>query len=366
MNTADTGVQGRYLTLDAMRGFAALAVATFHFDNGIIPGGFKAVDFFFLLSGFILTRTYADRLSHPGSIASFARVRALRLMPMHAIGVALGSALLVHAIVTHGPYAMTWPHFGIALLLNLALLPSPSLSVFFPTNPPAWSLFAEMVASLSLPAILKIRSNRAIVAFSLVAAVGLGVAAMKLVAVRDPSPLGHAVGGAYWHFGLLRTLVSFPLGVAIARVSTSRPRRATGWAVVLPVLLVAAIWPDGGSVAHLAYAMFSFLVLFPALVWVGSRLEPTGIMRIVAGFVGRISFAVYAVHWTVNSTVGTFLRDQPGVPSSLALLGYLLLTVGLAWLVTDAIEPPVRRRMRILLDAIPARGPAREPGTVRS
>jgi peptidoglycan/LPS O-acetylase OafA/YrhL len=46
-----------------MRGLAALAVAVFHVYNPLVPGGYLAVDFFFVLSGFVLDRTYRPRFA---------------------------------------------------------------------------------------------------------------------------------------------------------------------------------------------------------------------------------------------------------------------------------------------------------------
>ena len=63
--------KGRYVTLDGMRGIAALAVALFHFNIAQAPHGYIAVDFFFALSGFVLCRAYRPRWQAGLGIGAF-------------------------------------------------------------------------------------------------------------------------------------------------------------------------------------------------------------------------------------------------------------------------------------------------------
>jgi uncharacterized membrane protein len=63
------------VTLDAMRGLAALAVAVFHVYNPLVPGGYLAVDFFFVLSGFVLDRTYRPRFAAGLGVRAFMLAR---------------------------------------------------------------------------------------------------------------------------------------------------------------------------------------------------------------------------------------------------------------------------------------------------
>ena len=44
------------LWIQILRAIAVIAVIIFHFDKDILPGGFRGVDLFFVISGFVITR----------------------------------------------------------------------------------------------------------------------------------------------------------------------------------------------------------------------------------------------------------------------------------------------------------------------
>jgi hypothetical protein len=86
---ANQAKQGRFLTLDGLRGFAAVCVAPFHYDHDLMPGGCLAVDFFFARSGFVLTKTYTRRFAEGLTKGAFFKQRAVRLFPTVLANIAL-------------------------------------------------------------------------------------------------------------------------------------------------------------------------------------------------------------------------------------------------------------------------------------
>src|SRR5574343_2086738 len=87
--------------LDGLRGVAAVMVVLFHIletftggDNAkqIINHGYLAVDFFFLLSGFVIGYAYDDRW-HKMTLGGFFKRRLIRLHPMIVMGMVIGAAL---------------------------------------------------------------------------------------------------------------------------------------------------------------------------------------------------------------------------------------------------------------------------------
>ncbi|MHC2733083.1 hypothetical protein ACVIEO_006660 [Rhizobium leguminosarum] len=90
----DVGVsvadRNRYYTLDAMRGFAAICVVATHFRESYAPSAYLAVDFFFVLSGFIIAEIYGKRLSRGLLFQSFMAARIKRLYPLYLIGILVG------------------------------------------------------------------------------------------------------------------------------------------------------------------------------------------------------------------------------------------------------------------------------------
>ena len=88
--------RNRFVTLDALRGIAAIGVMLYHSmpDSPlVIPGGYLAVDLFFVLSGFVIALTYEDKLRDGMTPREFLALRAIRLWPMLLVGAGLGIAL---------------------------------------------------------------------------------------------------------------------------------------------------------------------------------------------------------------------------------------------------------------------------------
>ena len=135
----------RLYGLDALRGIAALVVALHHSAAifGLAVPPFHpglAVDLFFILSGFVMTRTYEDRIRSGLSTASFLDIRYRRLFMPLAIGSTIG---LGWAATELGPS----PELLVAWVLILAFLPTTGMDHCFLLNGPAWSLFVEITAN---------------------------------------------------------------------------------------------------------------------------------------------------------------------------------------------------------------------------
>ncbi|WP_409190084.1 acyltransferase family protein [Bradyrhizobium sp. RDM4] len=74
--------RNRYQSLDAMRGLAAIAVAAGHFNSSYVQSSYLAVDFFFILSGFVIGNAYASKLNGGMTPVAFMWVRLVRLWPL--------------------------------------------------------------------------------------------------------------------------------------------------------------------------------------------------------------------------------------------------------------------------------------------
>jgi peptidoglycan/LPS O-acetylase OafA/YrhL len=136
----------RYLYLDALRGIAAIYVLIFHIGHRfggtrLAPGGFLAVDFFFVLSGVVLASAYEAKIGFDIDIKGFVRNRLVRLLPMSAIGVALGTAYLLLRWQVEPSRSDPILPLVAASLLNVFLLPKlggrprPSSRLSRPTAP---------------------------------------------------------------------------------------------------------------------------------------------------------------------------------------------------------------------------------------
>ena len=124
----------RFQTLDGARGMAAICVMLFHFSaNGLatstlFPNAFAAVDYFFCLSGFVLSFTYDQRLRDGMTAGNFMTRRLVRLYPMYFMGLLLGVAAEFLVPST------SWGWRQILLAASMSLFFLPTLSPFSVRN----------------------------------------------------------------------------------------------------------------------------------------------------------------------------------------------------------------------------------------
>ena len=155
----------RYDLLDGLRGVAAILVIFYHFGEGfatspvdqMLNHGYLAVDFFFVLSGFVLGYAYDDRWRKGLTASRFMLRRVIRLHPMVILSVALGTvAYLIQGGVQWDGTPVSLHLLLVALLLGLLLIPVlPGMGAdvrgngeMFPLNGPSWSLFFEYIGSI--------------------------------------------------------------------------------------------------------------------------------------------------------------------------------------------------------------------------
>lgn len=155
----------RLAGLDALRGIAALLVMGLH-ANAVFHGlepfskGYLGVDFFLMLSGFLMARITEPRLADGMAPQQFMVARYKRFWGMVALGSLIG---LPYLWVRSG--AEWWP-FLPALIANFALLPWPVANLLFALNIPAWTIFAELVANAAHVFALRRLPNTALAALT--------------------------------------------------------------------------------------------------------------------------------------------------------------------------------------------------------
>lgn len=327
--------QGRFVTLDGMRGIAALGVALFHYNISQARHGYIAVDFFFALSGFVLCRAYLPRWQAGMGTWGFMKQRVLRLYPLFLVGmvVATVSSLSNHwtgkgDVIAYGKL------FG-SLPFNLLMLPSPVTNTLYPVNVPAWSLFFELVANLALVLVL-FRLPR------------LGLLVVCLVSAWMFAPVvianeGGNLGAVWKQIGIctVRTAFSFTAGVLIARLPQPEVRPA-GWVGLACLVAIAAMLLMNPTSIPTAYYDLGFaMVISPLLVWIGARFEPPRVVAPVAWFLGEMSYAVYAVHWALMEPLRYF-KDDLGYDEVLMAFVFLGCCLGLALASVRWIDVPMR------------------------
>ena len=196
-----------YVILDALRGVAALMVIWFHIFEGFATSaidqkfnhGYLAVDFFFILSGFVIGYAYDDRWQSM-SVGSFFKRRLIRLHPMVVLGAVFGAvSFLIQGVVFGGNSSVfdggvqwngTHVSLGpvlISMLMAMFLIPCRPGGLgevrgngeMFPLNGPSWSLFFEYIANIMYALFLRRLSTKVLKVF--VAVSGLGYAAFAIL-----------------------------------------------------------------------------------------------------------------------------------------------------------------------------------------
>lgn len=284
--------QGRLGGLDVLRGVAAACVLLLHLDQMFadveLPFGkaYLAVDFFFMLSGFVLTRTYQSRMAS-GELGTvrFLTIRVKRLWPTVGIGAVLGA---LGGLPYHAPGEV-----GLYLALNLALLPYLLGGPLFPLNGAFWSIFFELTANICHAAGLA-RVRRAVLAGLVVTM----AAVMTVVAVQLDQPGyggGWDVGSLGGNFvaGFPRVILSYCIGMLLFLSWGDRPHvRVPTWAapIALPGVLLLGGMVEGGWPFDAAFV----LVACPAILLMG--LASAAPATRFARWLGDLSFPLYALH----------------------------------------------------------------------
>lgn len=337
-----------------MRGLAALAVAIFHLSNRLVPAGYLAVDFFFVLSGFVLDHTYRARFAAGLGTGAFMARRFVRLWPLHLCGLVLCFGWLLQ-LVWRDVTDIGWGTLLGGMGANLLFLPSFVGRDISPINPPAWSLLMEFGANLLMAAFAIRRSTRGL-------AIMLGVMAAVLIGdmvwtqAVTPFEPGASIAklGYRWHdvhLGAVRTMFSFLAGMVLARVLAGRPMRVTRWALaglaVVPLILLVPLEGWGRFAADLAF----ILILSPALVYAGARLQVPPRWQAMGERLGDLSYPLYAVHyfWTYPVTsVGYSQRWPVGLSAAV----FLVAAWGTAAFCARFVDLPLRRALGRGLDMV--------------
>ena len=359
-HTAGKSSKTRLPILDGLRGVAALIVVAYHiFDSNPVNSvnhGYLAVDFFFLLSGYVMGYAYDDRWDTM-SIGSFFKRRLVRLQPMVVTGSIIGAICFYFSASSLFPI-VDRTSFGMLLLttvLGALLIPSvKSMDVrgwgeSYPLNGPEWSLFFEYIANILYAFWIRKFSLRTL---GVLSALFAGLLAYLIVTSEAGSVgCGWLFTGAHLSKGMVRLLFPFLTGLFLFRLGkTIRMKRAmilTSLAlfVTLPMPRVgppAMPWVNG------LYECFILMILLPVIVLVGAGSQPvTRFGDQACEFLGALSYPLYLVHYPIHYVFYGWLSDHKptwGVKIPVAI-GVYVSSLVLAYVVMRFVDTPIRKRL---------------------
>jgi peptidoglycan/LPS O-acetylase OafA/YrhL len=340
-----------YEVLDGLRGVAAVAIVLFHFMEIIIPDfkdnfiahGYLAVDFFFCLSGFVISYAYDTRIIKIG-VLRFLTLRLIRLHPLVVIGSVLGLLSFLFDPFVNLSATYTVAQTVQLFVTSLLMIPYPVVAEryynFFHLNAPMWSLFWEYVANI-IYAVLLFKLRNKMLWFLVV------IAAVLLCneAYRSGNLVVGWGQGNFWGGGV-RVFYSFLAGMLVYR-SRWMVRSPMGF-VAMSLLLLAAFLVPYSEKFNWIIEPIMVMFYFPAVVALGAGANLGNRSKAICELSGRISYPLYMVHYPFMWIFLSYVQTQKpamGEMMIITCIGVLLL-IALAYLVMNYIDVPVRNFLR--------------------
>lgn len=382
----------RYAILDGLRGVAALVVILFHGFETYIPffgtqhinHGYLAVDFFFVLSGFVIGYAYDDRWDRMSTWSFFKR-RLIRLHPMVVAGTLFGACLFFFGESDYFSLiggTEPWKFF-LCIVLGLLMIPAGTgldIRGWGETNSlngPNWSLTFEYIGNILYAFVLR-RLPTVVLGMLCVASAFL---TMNLALGWDvfgffAQPKYDVIGG--WsitpdqmYVGFSRLFYPFLCGLLISRllpkfITKENPsgsplgiRGGFWWASLLLVVLFAVPQIGGKScVADGLYQVFAIVVMFPVIVLIGAGSKTTDKRSAKwCETLGNLSYPLYITHFPLMYMQMAWVsshKESPVWHHVVLNLGILLVAIGIAWAFLKLYDEPVRAWLKKKLYALPA------------
>lgn len=359
-----------YELLDGLRGVAALLVVFYHIFEGFsfagggtlittLNHGYLAVDFFFMLSGFVIGYAYDDRWKKSMTLGGFFKRRLIRLHPMIIMGAVVGlvAFFIQGGVKWDGTHVATsWVMLALlCALLFIPAYPGAGYDVrgngeMFPLNGPSWSLFFEYIGNLLYALFIHRLGNKALTA--LVICLGLGLAWFALFDVVGYGMLGvgWTLDGLNFWGGMLRMMFPFTLGMLISRHFRPFKVRGAFWICTVILLLVFSVpYVEGKSPVCMngLFEIICISVVFPILVCIGASGKTTDRQSTaICKFLGDISYPLYAIHYPVMYVFYAWLIENKlytlGETWQVSVAVYFG-SILLAWLCLKLYDEPVRK-----------------------
>lgn len=369
----------RYEILDGLRGVAAMIVVAFHlfetYSQGsheqILNHGYLAVDFFFVLSGFVIGYAYDDRWDKMTTWQFFKR-RLIRLHPMIIIGTLIGAGLFYFGDAPYFPLVgeTEWWMLLIVIVLGCLMIPTPpSLDIrgwqeMNSLNGASWSLSWEYIANILYALVIRRFSKPLLVGFVGVSALltlnlSLNIDIFNLLDARSYAAYtvlgGFGLSSDQLFIGVTRLLYPFFAGLLISRVNKLITVKGGFWwcSVLIAVVLVFpyvgsndAPWIDG------IYNAIAIIVVFPIIVAMGagSRVTDKRSMA-VCKFLGEISYPLYITHYPwiyVQMTWAANHSDAPLSQHVIVAVSIFLFVIAIAYACLRLYDIPVRAWLKRL------------------
>ena len=323
----------RFRAVDTFRGMAAIMVILFHMQhlsplagNAFVEKSDIFVDFFFVLSGFVITHSNYDKINNLASIKRFVSKRFKRLYPLHLFTLIL---VLLFEMVRFGidryVVRLTNSVFGadktlLSFLANLTLTQSLGLFDRVTWNGPSWSISVEFYTYIVWALCLVLfRKNLLLIC-------GISFSLLAWFIVRHNGSIIYN-----YDYGFVRCLYSFLIGMLAYRLSRralaglSYRQSSVAEGLLLGLTLV--------SIYTFTHAYSWLMPILFAIVIIGFSQEKGAISNFLAGerlaFLGKLSYSYYLNHTVVLAVMDILLFKLIKLPhSELGDLTYIVVCLG--------------------------------------
>ena len=367
----------RYEILDGLRGVASMMVVAYHlFEtyshdpmHQILNHGYLAVDFFFVLSGFVIGYAYDDRWNRM-TLKDFFKRRLVRLHPMVIMGTLIGALLFYFGDCSAFPLISETPWWKMLLLFLLGCTMLPALTSWDirgwsetnSLNGPTWSLTLEYIANILYALFIRHFSKTLLCIF----VIGTAFLTIDLTMNLDVFNLFSAnrsaaytvIGG--WsitpdqiYIGMTRLLYPFFMGLLLSRINKLiKIKRGFWWCSVLIIVMLAM--PSIGGMENMwmngAYEAFCILIICPLIVAIGAGSDIKGKKSVaVCTFLGEISYPLYITHFPLVYMQIAWANNHPDAPLGTVIclsVSIFILSVGLAYGSLKLYDIPVREWLK--------------------
>lgn len=333
--------------LDGMRGVAAIMVVYFHLLQAHFPASsenplhhaFLAVDFFFLMSGFVIGYAYDSRIDNM-TVGQFMKVRLIRLHPLVLLGLVIGIlGYLLDPFVGNSQSISAFMAI-LTFVLGFMMLPSPALpnrsGETFSLNGASWSLFQEYLVNILYVMMGKKISNKALMVLVGISSLGILFVAQKFGSLH--------LGWGWSHIWVAPIRVVFPFFTGLLLFRMNWKIKIKNAFLILTVLLIVIFFLPNQRMNGL-YEALCVLIIFPLMIAIAAGSDVSKKSDQVCKYIGQISYPIYILHYPFIELYSHWVKSyKPGF--ALAAVSMLCLSVFfllLAILANKHYDEPVRK-----------------------
>ena len=325
--------QERIVILDFYLFIAAYGVVLYHISEFAGPNADRRfaltmhefglfVDFFFVLSGFVICRNYFGAVGSVSAIVRFLQKRIARIYPLY-----IATLLWYLSIFAFGLSSHSAGYDAPSIIAQFFMVQQWRLNPSWPANFPAWSVSAEWAMYLAFPALAALAKRTGALSLLILAAL-IYVSIWTLVEI---DALHHPIISA------LRAAPAFCIGMAIARFNTAIENGAVMGTILFATTIVLMIFHTPMVVLIITFASTIFLTASDV-----SR--PNFLQHRWLGTLGDLSYAVYLTHAIFFSVFYRLILPRfPTTDPILLGLGVSILVLLSAFPVYRLFENPARR-----------------------